>query len=65
MTVHIVHADIHDADTVATMVGELLQDIMAAANDKALGFHHTDTVERAGAWMKEGLTAFAGIDFPY
>ena len=55
MTVHIAHADIHDADTVATMVGELLQDIMAAVNDKAFGFHHADTVERARAWMKEGL----------
>lgn len=55
MTVHIVRAEIHDADTLATMVGELLDDIMAAVNDKAFRFDHDDTVDRARAWMKEGL----------
>jgi GNAT superfamily N-acetyltransferase len=55
MTVHIARAEIHDADTVATMVGELLHDIMAAVNDKVFGFNHADTVGRARAWMKEGL----------
>lgn len=37
------------------MVGELLHDIMAAVSDKAFGFHHGDTVERARAWIREGL----------
>lgn len=55
MTVHIALAEIQDADTIATMVGELLRDIMAAVNDKVFGFHHNDTVGRARAWMEGGL----------
>lgn len=55
MTVHIAQAEIHDAETIATMVGELLHDIMATVNDKVFGFDHADTVERARTWMKEGL----------
>lgn len=55
MTAQIARAEIHDADTVATMAGELLHDIMTAVNDKAFGFDHADTVGRARAWMKEGL----------
>jgi GNAT superfamily N-acetyltransferase len=55
MMLHITRADTHDAEAIATMVGELLHDIMAAVNDKGFGFHHTDTVGRARAWMKEGL----------
>ena len=55
MTVHIALAEIQDMDTIATMVGELLHDIMAAVNDKVFGFHHDDTARRARAWMKEGL----------
>lgn len=55
MTVHIVRAEIHDADAVATMVGELLHDIMAAVNDKVFGFNHAETEERARSWMKQGL----------
>jgi GNAT superfamily N-acetyltransferase len=55
VAIHIARAEIHDADTVATMVGELLHDIMTAVNDKAFGFDHADTVGRARAWMKEGL----------
>ena len=55
MTVHIVRAEIHDADTLATMVGELLHDIMAAVNDKVFEFDHDQTVDRAHRWMKEGL----------
>ena len=51
MTVHIARAGIHDADTIATMVGDLLHDIMAAVNDKVFGFDHADTVGRAQAWM--------------
>lgn len=55
VAIHIARADIHDADTVATMVGELLHDIMAEVNDKVFGFDHVNTVGRARAWMKEGL----------
>lgn len=55
MTVQIIPAGIEDADTVATMVGELLHNIIAAVNNKTFGFHHADTVGRARAWMKEGL----------
>lgn len=42
MTVHIARAGLQDADTIATMVGELLHDIMAAVNDKVFVFHHDD-----------------------
>ena len=55
MMLHITRADTHDAEAIATMVGELLHDIMAAVNDKSFGFDHADTVDRARAWMKEGL----------
>jgi GNAT superfamily N-acetyltransferase len=55
MTVQITPAGIEDADTVATMVGELLHDIMAAVNEKVFGFDHDDTVGRVRAWMKKGL----------
>lgn len=55
MTVQITPAGIEDTDAIATMVGELLHDIMAAVNDKTFGFHHDDTMCRARTWMKEGL----------
>lgn len=55
MTVQITPAGIEYADTVATMVGELLHDIMAAVNDKSFAFHHADTVDRARAWIKKDL----------
>lgn len=55
MTVDITLAEIHDAETLATMVGELLHEIMAAVQDKAFGFDHSDTVGRARAWMQKGL----------
>ena len=55
MTVHIARAEIQDADAVATMVGELLHDIMAAVNDKVFGFDHAGTEDRARSWMKQGL----------
>ena len=55
MTIHIARAEIHEADTVATMVGELLHDIMAAVNEKVFGFDHAETEYRARSWMKQGL----------
>ena len=47
MTVQIVRARPEDAESIATLVGELLQEIMAAIKDKAFGFHHDDTMVRA------------------
>jgi GNAT superfamily N-acetyltransferase len=55
MAIQIVQARPEDADTVATLVGELLQEIMAAVKDKVLDFHHDDTVARAHSWLKDGL----------
>ena len=47
MTVQIVRARPEDAESVVTLDGELLQEVMAAVKDKAFGFHHDDTVVRA------------------
>lgn len=55
VTVLIARAETQDAEIIATMVGELLHDIMAAVNNKVFGFDHAETVDRARAWMKEGL----------
>ena len=55
MSIQIVQARPEDADTVATLVGELLHEIMAAVNDKVFAFHHDDTVARANSWMKDCL----------
>lgn len=55
MMLHIARADTHDAEAIATMVGELLHGIMAAVNDKVFGFDHADTVDRARAWIKKDL----------
>ncbi len=55
MTFHISPAETHDAEAVATMVGELLHEIMAAVNDQAFGFDHAETMDRARSWMKQGL----------
>jgi hypothetical protein len=49
MTVLSTRAGIHGADTIATIVSDLLHDIIAAVNDKASVFHHNDTVGRAQA----------------
>ena len=55
MSIQIAQAQPEDADSVATLVGELLHEIMAAVKDKVLDFHHEDTVVRARSWMKDGL----------
>lgn len=55
MSIQIVQARLEDAESVVTLVGELLREIMAAVNDTVFGFHHDDTVVRARSWMKEGL----------
>ena len=55
MSIQIIQSRPEDADTVATLVGELLQEIMAAVKDKVFDFHHDDTVARAHSWLKDGL----------
>jgi len=55
MSIQIAQAQPQDAGTVATLVGELLHEIIAAVNDKVFAFNHDDTVARASSWMKDGL----------
>jgi len=55
MSIQIAQAQPEDADSIATLVGELLHEIMAAVKDKVFDFHHDDTVARAHSWMKDGL----------
>jgi GNAT superfamily N-acetyltransferase len=55
MSIQIGLARPEDADTVATLVGELLQEIMVAVNDTVFVFHHDDTVVRARSWLNGGL----------
>jgi GNAT superfamily N-acetyltransferase len=53
MAIRITLAQPDDADVIATMVGELLHEIMAAVKDKAFGFHQGDTATRARRWMED------------
>jgi GNAT superfamily N-acetyltransferase len=55
MSIQIGQARPDDADTIATLVGELLQEIMVAVNDAVFVFHYDDTVARACSWLKDGL----------
>jgi GNAT superfamily N-acetyltransferase len=43
-----------DANVIAVMVGELLQEIMAAVSDKVFNFDHRDTEARARVWLSDG-----------
>ncbi len=43
-----------DASAIATMVGELLHEIMAAIGEPVFGFDHNQTAARARAWLTEG-----------
>lgn len=54
MTIRIDHAQPDDAGVIATMVGELLHEIMAAVKEKAFGFHHDETTARARLWINDG-----------
>lgn len=54
MPIQITQAQPDDAAVVATLVGELLREIMAAINDKAFNFHQADTEARAAAWLRDG-----------
>ena len=57
MPIQIAQALPEDAAVVATLVGELFREIMAAVNDKVFTFRHDDTVPRARSWLKDGLNA--------
>jgi Acetyltransferases len=55
-----------DAEVVATMVGELLHEIMAAVKEKAFGFDHDETMARARVWLKDGkYTVLLARDGPH
>ena len=53
-TVRIAQALPEDADVIAAMVGELLDEIMAAVREKAFNFHQEDTAARARDWLSDG-----------
>lgn len=55
MSIQIAQAQPDDAAAVATLVGELLHEIIAAINDKAFNFQQADTEARAAAWLRDGL----------
>ena len=55
MSIQITQAQPEDAAVVATLVGELLREIMAAINEQTFNFHQADTEARAAAWLREGL----------
>ena len=55
MSIQITQAQPEDAAAVATLVGELLREIMAAINEQAFNFHQADTEARAAAWLRDGL----------
>ncbi len=54
MALRIEDAQPDDAAVIATMVGELLHEIMEAVKDKAFGFHHDDTAARVRSWIADG-----------
>ena len=54
MTFHLTRAEPHDSEAIATMVGELLREIMALVSDKSFEFEYAETVGRACTWLKEG-----------
>lgn len=54
MSIQIAQAQPGDAAAVATLVGELLHDIMATVKDKAFNFQQADTEARAAAWLRDG-----------
>ena len=54
LTAHIQPALPGDAHVIATMVGELLHEIMAAVSEKVFRFDHPETEARARAWLSDG-----------
>lgn len=53
MAFHLALGEAHDSEAIATMVGELLNEIMAVVSEKSFGFDYAETVEQAHTWMKE------------
>jgi GNAT superfamily N-acetyltransferase len=52
-----------DAEIISDMVGELLQEIMAAIGSQVFSFDRQETVARARAWLKDGsYTIFLATD---
>lgn len=63
MTIEIRHAHATDAEVISDMVGELLQEIMAAIGSRVFSFDREETVVRARAWLKDGnYTIFLATD---
>lgn len=54
MPIHITQAGPLDAPVIAELVGELLQEIMAAIETKVFTFSAVDTEARARRWLTEG-----------
>ena len=54
MSIQITPAQPEDAAVVATLVGELLHEIMAVVSDKVFNFSQADTEARACAWLRDG-----------
>lgn len=54
VTIRIHPALPQDADVIAAMVGELLDEISAAVGDKVFRFDSCDTEVRARTWLSEG-----------
>ncbi len=54
MSIHTTQAQPSDAPIIAELVGELLQEIMAAIGTKAFGFSQADTEARARSWLTDG-----------
>lgn len=55
MSIQITQAQLEEAAVVATLVGELLHEIMAVVQDKAFNFQQADTEARAAAWLRDGV----------
>lgn len=54
MPIHIEYAQSEDAAILATMVGELLREIMTVIGEQAFGFHQDATTARAQSWLRDG-----------
>jgi GNAT superfamily N-acetyltransferase len=54
MAIRVDPAQPEDSFAIATMVGELLHEIMAALGEPVFGFDHSQTTARARSWMTDG-----------
>ncbi|MBA3753389.1 MAG: GNAT family N-acetyltransferase [Nitrospira sp.] len=53
MAIHIMQAEPSDAPIIAGLVGELLQEIMAAIGTTAFQFHQIETETRVRVWLAD------------